>query len=148
MHFESLHETSPAELVEQYKREAYAVAVELDYLPTPLAATVGTPHMWITFHENYRAPFDAVRACMGDIPYLLDPRNPLSALDQLKAATYWHDFKGFTVKGLVLQYPGDPDLLPLGGTVVNGDLVLVYPFDWVVVVRDGGRGEMAVSRVR
>lgn len=85
---------------------------------------------------------------LGLIPMWLDDENPRPASEQLDSAYKhgggWQPFDGFTlvrpsndVRDWRLSYPGDPDYRLLAYAALREELILMFPYAWVVIVRDG-----------
>lgn len=84
---------------------------------------------------------------VGFLPHYWDATDPTPAVAQHDAMSPpggpWSDFSnGFRYDPVTeaLQYPGDPDLLPLAFAVLplSRERILVYPSAWVAIVQDDG----------
>lgn len=57
----------------------------------------------------------------------------------------WRPFDGFKIKqkSWTIQYPGDPDMQPVAGTALHGEVLAVYPHAWVMIVDANNNVEIA-----
>jgi len=80
---------------------------------------------------------------LGLIPGFIDQDDPRSAAEQFDANYQhgggWHPIKGFTVKGFVLTYPGDPPYEPIAMWPLRDEMIVVYRYGIVAVfnIKDG-----------
>ena len=87
---------------------------------------------------------------LGLIPMFLSTDNSLSAREQFHNnyahGGGWQPMSGWTLdKDLTLHYQDDedPPLLPLAATKFNDELILVYPYAWVVIAQQDGSFEIS-----
>jgi hypothetical protein len=82
---------------------------------------------------------------IGFIPLWLDEGDPRSAAQQLDAHYQhgggWRPQEGFKLQGHKLKYPGDPAMKPLAFTALRNEMVLIYPYGYVVVLQEDGSFE-------
>ena len=92
---------------------------------------------------NYKgAPIEA----WGLLPTFLDDDDPSPVREQLgKGYGSWKPFQGFelTIKPPTLTYPDDPPMRPLSAFEFRGELVLLFPHSWVLVMQKDGTWEVA-----
>lgn len=79
---------------------------------------------------------------VGLIPHFLDVTSPRSAIEQF-ADNYqggWSPLPGFTwdKKTGALSYPGDPPMMPRAWTKFRDEVIIVYPYGWVLVTDANG----------
>jgi hypothetical protein len=58
----------------------------------------------------------------------------------------WRPLKGFTLSPAPcysLFYPGDPPLRPWAQAALRGEMILVYPGDWVLILQQDGTFEVS-----
>ena len=82
---------------------------------------------------------------LGFLPEFLDAGDPRPAREQF-AANYvggWDPVPGFKLDGECLVYPGDPALPPIGYTLLRDEVVVFYPYAFVLVRQPGGAFEVA-----
>ena len=107
-----------------------------------------TPGIWFILPNSY---FDSQQTIdmLGMIPNMFDVNDPRDVQDQIRDNYIggWNPMFGITIepsdKMFALKYPDDPDLYPIGFTVVRNQTVLVYPFAWVAIVTEGKDTEVA-----
>ena len=82
---------------------------------------------------------------LGFLPEFLDEDDPRSAREQFNANYVggWNPFPGFTMEDNTLQYPGDPPLIPIGYTTLRDEVILFYPYAFVMVKQPDGTFEAA-----
>jgi len=44
---------------------------------------------------------------------------------------------------MTLTYPGDPPLKPVATSMLRDEMILVYPYAWVVIVQPSGDYEVS-----
>jgi hypothetical protein len=75
----------------------------------------------------------------GFIPSFLNEDDPRSVRDQFHAHYMggWNAFQGFRLNksNMVLTYPGDPPMKPIGVMFFKGETVMLYPYSWVMILR-------------
>jgi hypothetical protein len=88
---------------------------------------------------------------LGFLPGLLSEDDPRPVREQM-ADKYaygggWNPMQGFTLdqNTAALSYPGDPPMYPLATTVLRDEHLLLYPYDFLVVIQPDGSFE--ASRV-
>ena len=82
---------------------------------------------------------------LGFLPGFLDDNDPRSAREQF-AANYiggWDPVSGFTLDADGLVYPGDPTLLPIGYTLLRDEVIVFFPYAFVMVKQPDGTFEVA-----
>ena len=88
----------------------------------------------------------APEAC-GFIPSFLnlDDERPLKEQIDANYIGGWREFNGFQIKqkSWTIGYPGDPDMQPLAGTALHGEVLAVYPHAWVMIVQEDSSYEIA-----
>ena len=79
---------------------------------------------------------------LGFLPEMIDQEDPRSAAAQFDAnyghGGGWRPMKGFTVKGFVLRYPGDPPYEPIAMWPLRDEMIVVYPHAIVAVFQKDG----------
>jgi hypothetical protein len=124
-------------------KASVAFASLLDHLANELGGVVmgkvnGVP--W--FYVDELAP----EAC-GFIPSFLDVDDGRPLKEQINDNYIggWHKFEGFQIKSKswTIAYPGDPDMQPLAGAALHGEVIAVYPYAWVMIVREDNSFEIA-----
>ena len=89
---------------------------------------------------------------LGLIPMFLSENNPLAAREQFHNnyghGGGWQPMSGWTLNpDLSLQYEEeeeeDPPLSPLALTKFNDELILIYPYAYVVIVQRDGSFEVS-----
>lgn len=82
----------------------------------------------------------------GFIPSFLDHNDPRSAREQFNAKyiSGWQHFEGFKLepRSMVLKYPGDPSMKPLGFMTFRTEKIYLYPHAWVLVMQPTGAWEI------
>lgn len=85
------------------------------------------------FYEDDRAP----ELC-GIIPTFLDIKDKRSIKEQINERYIggWNKFDGFKLQktSWTIKYDGDPDMQPLAGTALRGEILAIYPNGWAMVV--------------
>ena len=76
---------------------------------------------------------------LGFLPGFASEDDPRPLREQLDANYQhgggWRPFEGFTlVDDTTLQYPGDPPMRPIAAAKFRDEIVLVYPYSWVLVL--------------
>jgi hypothetical protein len=84
---------------------------------------------------------------IGIIPYWLDDQDPRPAAEQLDQhyahGGGWQPFDGFKLqKDGSIKYPGDPALKPIGAVGFRKELILFFPFAWVMILQKDGTFEI------
>lgn len=85
----------------------------------------------------------------GYIPGFLDPDDPRPVKDQIndsyKHGGGWRPFEGVKLDPTTrkLRYPGDPPMTPYLEIRFGDELVLIYPFGWVMIQQPDGTYEVA-----
>ena len=85
----------------------------------------------------------------GFIPSFLHPDDPRPAKAQIDEAYQhgggWRSFDGFSFHptSRELTYPGDPPMRPYLEIHLGDELVLVYPYSWVVILQPDGSWDVA-----
>lgn len=83
----------------------------------------------------------------GLIPDFLSEDNPEPAAKQFNHnyQSGWSPFKGFKLNAatLVLTYPGDPPMEPMGEMQFRDEMILLYPSAWVLILQKDGTWEVA-----
>lgn len=74
---------------------------------------------------------------LGMLPDMIDQDDPRSAAEQFDANYQhgggWRPMQGFTHKGLILHYPGDPPYRPIATWPLRHELIIVYRYGIVAV---------------
>ena len=80
---------------------------------------------------------------LGFLPEFLDEDDPRSAREQFNANYVggWGPMSGFLLDGACLVYPGDPPLRPIGYTTLRDEVVVFYPYAFVMVKQPDGTFE-------
>jgi hypothetical protein len=88
----------------------------------------------------------APEAC-GFIPSFLNIEDERPMKEQINDHYIggWHPFEGFQLKkkSWTIGYSGDPDMQPLAGAALHGEVLAVYPHAWVMIVQDDSSYEIA-----
>ena len=88
----------------------------------------------------------APEAC-GFIPTFLnvDDERPLKEQINDNYIAGWRNFEGFKIKSKswTIGFPGDPDMQPLGGAALHGEVIAVYPYGWTMIVQEDSTFEIA-----
>lgn len=88
----------------------------------------------------------APQAC-GFIPSFLkvEDNRPMKEQFNERYISGWHRFDGFEIKpkNWTISFPGDPDLQPLGGAALHGEVIVVYPYAWVMIIDADNKFEIA-----
>ena len=88
----------------------------------------------------------APEAC-GFIPSFIkvDDERPLKEQINDNYIGGWKPFEGFKLKqkSWTIGYPGDPDMQPLAGVALHGEVLAVYPHAWVMIVQEDNSYEIA-----
>ena len=84
---------------------------------------------------------------IGMIMLWLDEEDPRTAREQLDANYQhgggWRPFDGFTLqKDGSIKYPGDAALKPRAGIIFRKELILFFPFAWVMILQKDGSFEI------
>jgi hypothetical protein len=84
---------------------------------------------------------------IGPILFWLDEEDPRPAAEQLdenyQHGGGWSPFKGFKLlKNGDIQYPGDEPLAPICAAGFRRELLLFYPFAWVMIMQKNGTFEI------
>jgi len=83
----------------------------------------------------------------GFIPSFLnvDDERPLKEQINDKYKGGWRPFEGFEIrkKSWTIAYPGDPDMQPLGGAALHGEVIAIYPYGWTMIVQEDSSFEIA-----
>jgi hypothetical protein len=80
---------------------------------------------------------------LGLLPDFIDQDDPRPAREQFDANYQhgggWHPIKGFTHKGFVLHYPGDPPFEPIAMWPLRDEMIVVYRVGMVAIfqTKDG-----------
>jgi hypothetical protein len=91
----------------------------------------------------------------GCIPNMLSPWDDVTPLWEQVHNEYcqyggWNDFEGFEVLvekgGYVLKYPGDPALREIGRIAMNDQLLVLFPYSWVMYL-SADRKECRIARI-
>jgi hypothetical protein len=77
---------------------------------------------------------------IGPIPLWLDEEDPRPAREQLdehyQHGGGWQPFPGFELgKDHKLTYPGDPPMAPLALLKFRNELILWYPYSWIMILQ-------------
>ena len=84
---------------------------------------------------------------LGFLPEMIDQDDPRPAKEQFDAnyghGGGWRPMKGFTVKGFVLRYPGDPPYEPIAMWPLRDEMIVVYQYGFFAVFQKGGSFECA-----
>jgi len=90
-----------------------------------------------------------IRDALGFIPTFLSEDDPRTAREQIHAnyghGGGWIPAKGFTLdqETMTLTYPGGPPLKPVATSMLRDEMILVYPYAWVVIVAPDGAYEVS-----
>ena len=99
------------------------------------------PHNMIAILQNHH-PDE-----LGFLPEMIDQDDPRPAKEQFDAnyghGGGWRPMKGFSVKGFVLHYPGDPPLEPIAMWPLRDEMIVVYRYGIVAVFQKNGSFEAA-----
>jgi len=99
------------------------------------------PHNMIAILQNHH-PDE-----LGLLPDMIDQNDKRPARVQFNAnydhGGGWHPIKGFTVKGFVLRYPGDPPYEPIAMWPLRDEMIMVYRHGLVAVFQKDGSFEAA-----
>ena len=83
----------------------------------------------------------------GFIPSFLsiDDERPMKEQINDNYISGWRPMEGFQLKkkSWTIAYSGDPDMQPLAGTALHGEVLAVYPHAWVMIVQDDSSYEIA-----
>ena len=84
--------------------------------------------------------FETNPGCADILSLFLSEDDPKGAVDQIHESYPhgggWNDFKGFDLyNNCDLVYPGDPPMKPVAVGVLRKEVILLYPYPWVVVVQ-------------
>ena len=82
---------------------------------------------------------------LGFLPEFLNDNDTRSAREQF-AANYiggWVPVPGFTLDADGLAYPGDPTLPPIGHTMLRDEVIVFFPYAFVMVKQPDGTFEVA-----
>lgn len=86
------------------------------------------------------------REMWGLIPNFLDPDDPRDAKEQFNARYIagWNHFEGFSfdTKTETLSYPGDPPMHPRSVMLFRRELILLFPYSWVMVIQPDNSWEI------
>jgi hypothetical protein len=96
--------------------------------------------IWVMLHPEFTPDM------LGLIPGFLDDNDPRSAKEQIHAnyISGWNRFEGFKLlDNLSLMYPGDPRLPPMATTALRDEVIIYYPYSWVVILQKDGTYEVA-----
>jgi hypothetical protein len=80
---------------------------------------------------------------LGMIPDFINQKDPRCARDQFDSnyahGGGWIPIRGFTHKGMVLQYPGDPPYHPIAMWPLRDEMIVIYRYGLVAIfqVKDG-----------
>lgn len=93
------------------------------------------------------------RRALGFIPTFLYPHDPRTTREQLHEGYLhgggWQPFDGFTVsktgETYSITYPGDPAFHEIARIYFRDDLIVLFPYSWVLLVP--AEGEMEISRM-
>jgi hypothetical protein len=84
---------------------------------------------------------------LGFLPMFLSELDERPAAEQFDAnyahGGGWRPNEKWSMKGEVIQYPGDPALRPVAKTQLRDETILVYPYAFVAVVQKDGSFEIA-----
>lgn len=87
---------------------------------------------------------------LGFLPDMIDQKDPRSAKEQFDAnyapGGGWHQMRGFTHKGMVLHYPGDPPYEPIAMWPLRDEMIVVYRYG-IVAIFQTKTGEFEVARL-
>ena len=77
---------------------------------------------------------------LGIVPGFLDENDPRPAREQFDERYAhgggWRPMRGFKLgPRYLLIYPGDPPLVPIARTRLRNELIIMYPYAWVVIVQ-------------
>lgn len=120
-----------------------AFASLLDHLKNEMGGVImgktnGVP--W--FFVDEMAP----EAC-GYIPSFLsvDDERPMKEQINENYIGGWNPFRGFKIKkkNWTIAYPGDPDMTPLAGAALHGEVIVIYPYAWVMIIQSDHSFEIA-----
>jgi hypothetical protein len=89
-------------------------------------------------------------ADLGYLPGFLSELSPKPVKEQLNSGYRqqggWRSMKGFGLSPAPdyhLLYPGDPPLRPWAQAALRGEMILVYPGDWVLILQTDGSFEVS-----
>jgi hypothetical protein len=80
---------------------------------------------------------------LGFLPRMINQNDPRCARDQFDANYQhgggWNPMRGFTHKGMVLTYPGDPPYEPIAMWPLRDEMIVVYRYGIVAIfnTKDG-----------
>jgi hypothetical protein len=84
---------------------------------------------------------------LGFLPDFLDEDDPRRAKEQLDAnySSGWHPFKDFTFdrEKMELKHPGDPPLKAVAFTFLRDEIIMVFPYSWVLILQMDDTFEVA-----
>ena len=85
---------------------------------------------------------------LGFLPDFIDQNDPRCARDQFDSnyCSGWSSITGFTHKGMVLHYPGDPPLHPIAMWPLRDEMIVVYRHG-VVAIFHTKTGAVDVARL-
>jgi hypothetical protein len=99
------------------------------------------PHNMIAILQNHH-PDE-----LGFLPEMIDQDDPRPAKEQFHAnyghGGGWRSIKGYSVKGFVLHYSGDPPLEPIAMWPLRDEMIVVYRYGIVAVFQKDGSFEVA-----
>lgn len=80
---------------------------------------------------------------LGLIPFFLNEADERPAAEQFDSHYGWRPMDGWTLKGDVLHYGGEPPLAPLFEAQLRDEKVYVYDYAWVAIVKPDGTFEVS-----
>jgi hypothetical protein len=87
---------------------------------------------------------------LGALPDFIDQEDPRPAKEQFHEnyahGGGWHPIKGFSHKGMVLTYPGDPPLEPIAMWPLRDEMIVVYRHG-IVAIFSTKTGDFEVARL-
>jgi hypothetical protein len=116
----------------------------IELIQDPNHPNLGDNPIWSVFQEW----FDLKD--LGPITQFLSYNDDRPARDQFNEAYShaggWLPISGFvrrSPESLYIQYPGDPELVPLAITYLGAECIAFYPGSWVGIFQDDGTFEVA-----
>ena len=90
---------------------------------------------------------DMAPQAVGYIPSFLREDDTRPIIEQIneRYISGWHKFEGFQLmkKSWTIKFAGDPPLQPIAGAALHGEIIVVYPSAWVMIVKENNSYEIA-----
>lgn len=85
----------------------------------------------------------------GFIPTFLDADDPRPAKEQFddRYIGGWNSFEGFKLRHdkdvPIISYPGDPEMRATSGMIFRDEMIVLFPYSWVMIVQKDGTWDIA-----